>query len=140
MITAVLELASDGLSRPYTTVVFGRPIQRVSTEQGRVCFFRAGQLVALRFTWHNQTRGFLFRTLAADEPYARLVAGVTPSVRLLITAATGRRLERALELLRLVDHDCNFTQLDDLLLRAAPLLAGRARVEHIVSALALSAG
>jgi hypothetical protein len=139
MITAVRERKGDGFAQPSTTVVFGRPLNRVAACDGRILFFAPNTLVAFRCTWRSRTGGFVFRTLASDEPLARTIVDVQPSVRLLIAATTGRRLERALELLRLADKAECVTTLDELLLRAAPLLAGQAPVEHVFSALALGA-
>jgi hypothetical protein len=135
MITAVQERIRG--DRATARVVYGDPTSRKRGKHGPVCLFASDVLVAYRVTAGSAVRGFVFRTLRdGHEPLSSRLAGVTPSVRLLMMLRGRRQLERAIELLRHVEQQAAAPAMVDApLVRIGPSLMRRASVMQLWAAI-----
>jgi hypothetical protein len=133
--TAVLQRAKD--DELETHIVYGRACRSAPTRWGDVVLFASDQIVAYLVRANHRARLFVFRTLARPEPLGAQIPGVSPAVRLLMEAQTGRRIYRVRRLFALLNaRGIKPAQLSDrFYLRGAALFTSRVSVSAVVESL-----
>lgn len=143
MMTVVRELPAGQsaavISQRRALVAIGVPLQRRAAGAFVECTFGPRQLVGYRLRLNERERLFVFRTLAQPDASCTKIPGVCPHVQLLLCAHTGRRIHRALRILKSAQaRGRDLSRLSDsFFLRAGTTLAGRAPVESVVNSLLL---